>query len=113
MATYTLWYRPPSISEMNSWIDSVSTPATLTPVGDLQFENGTLFANHSTESSNRLGFSQVTKLTGLQLLELFFQTELLAVSQIKARLQCTRGKSSLGCKVSCFRVQPLSSEAKE
>src|SRR5438132_12756470 len=32
---------------------TVSAPAALTPVGYLQFENGTLLAEHSTEFSNR------------------------------------------------------------
>jgi hypothetical protein len=42
---------------------TVSTPATLTPAGYLQFENGGLFAAHSTEFSRRLGIEQVTKLS--------------------------------------------------
>ncbi|WP_260704126.1 hypothetical protein [Edaphobacter flagellatus] len=41
---------------------TVSTPATLTPVGYLQFENGGLYANESPEFSNRLAINQVTKL---------------------------------------------------
>ena len=127
--------RPPSISEMNSWIDSkergvcpvllflmlcglaqpssaqsgstsqpdanpgrptVSTPATLTPVGYLQFENGTLFANHSTELSNRLGFSQVTKLTVLPRLELFLQTEPLVTSQNQSQTAVHEGEIFAG-----------------
>lgn len=53
---------------------TVSTPATLTPAGYLQFENGGLFAAHSPEFSRRLGIEQVTKLsidTRVQLLALF------------------------------------------
>jgi hypothetical protein len=42
---------------------TVSTPATLTPVGYLQFENGGLYATDSSEFKNRLGFNQVSKLT--------------------------------------------------
>lgn len=75
---------------------TVSTPATLTPVGYLQFENGTLFANHSTEFSNRLGFSQVTKLTVLPRLELFLQTEPLAVSQIENQTAVHEGEVFAG-----------------
>jgi len=50
---------------------TVSTPATLTPAGYLQFENGALFAESSTEFSRRFGIGQVTKLTVLPRLELF------------------------------------------
>jgi hypothetical protein len=75
---------------------TVSTPATLTPVGYLQFENGTLFANHSTEFSNRLGFSQVTKLTVLPRLELFLQTEPLAISQIQSQTTVHEGEVFAG-----------------
>jgi len=42
---------------------TVSTTATLTPVGYLQFENGILYATDSREFSKRLGINQVTKLS--------------------------------------------------
>jgi hypothetical protein len=42
---------------------TVATPATLTPVGYLQFENGVQYATGSTEFSSRFGINQVTKLT--------------------------------------------------
>jgi hypothetical protein len=42
---------------------TVSTPATLTPVGYLQFENGVLYATDSPEFSKRFGINQVTKLS--------------------------------------------------
>ena len=42
---------------------TVSTPATLSPTGYLQFENGALYAVTSPEFTNRLGIQQVTKLT--------------------------------------------------
>ena len=60
---------------------TVSTPATLTPFGYLQFENGALSADHSTEFSKRYGTSQVTKLTVLPRLEMFLETEPLAISR--------------------------------
>jgi hypothetical protein len=75
---------------------TVSTPATLTPVGYLQFENGTLFANQSTEFSNRLGFSQVTKLTVLPRLELFLQTEPLVTSEIQSETAVHEGEVFAG-----------------
>jgi hypothetical protein len=42
---------------------TVSTPATLTPVGYLQFENGVLFGVTSPEFHHRVGINQVTKLS--------------------------------------------------
>jgi hypothetical protein len=52
----------PDIPVANPARPTVSTPATLTPVGYLQFENGGLYAEQSTEFSRRLGVNQVTKL---------------------------------------------------
>jgi hypothetical protein len=53
----------------------VSTPATLTPVGYLQFETGSLGATTSPEFGTRIGINQVTKLTVLPRLELLVLTE--------------------------------------
>jgi hypothetical protein len=50
-------------NEANPSRPTVSTPATLTPVGCLQFENGVLYATDSPEFSKRLGVNQVTKLS--------------------------------------------------
>lgn len=54
---------------------TVSTPATLTPVGYLQFETGSLGATTSPEFGTRIGINQVTKLTVLPRLELLVLTE--------------------------------------
>jgi len=54
---------------------TVSTPATLTPVGYLQFETGVLGANHSGEFSSRTGLSEVIKLSVAPRLELLTSTE--------------------------------------
>lgn len=70
-----------AVPEANPGRPTVSTPATLPPVGYLQFENGTLFAQHSTEFSNRFGVEQVTKLAVHPRLELFLESEPLAISQ--------------------------------
>ena len=51
------------VPEANPARPTVSTPATLTPAGYLQFENGGLSAAHSPEFSSRLGIEQVTKLS--------------------------------------------------
>jgi len=53
----------PDAPEANPSRPTVSTPATLTPVGYLQFENGVLSATDSPEFSKRLGINQVTKLS--------------------------------------------------
>jgi hypothetical protein len=65
---------PPDVPEANPARPTVSTPATLTPAGYLQFENGGLFAAKSPEFSRRLGIEQVTKVSvdkRVQLLALF------------------------------------------
>ena len=61
--------------EANPGRPTVSTPATLTPVGYLQFENGFLFADTSAEFSTRFGIDQVTKLTVLPRLQLLALSE--------------------------------------
>jgi hypothetical protein len=54
---------------------TVSTPATLPPVGYVQFETGTLNATISPEFSRRLGINQVTRLALTPRFELFVQIE--------------------------------------
>jgi hypothetical protein len=59
--------------EANPGRPTVSTPATLTPVGYLQFENGGFYADTSPEFATLLGINQITKLavaSRLQLLAL-------------------------------------------
>jgi len=51
------------VPEANPARHTVATPATLTPVGYLQFENGVLYATGSDEFSSRFSINQVTKLT--------------------------------------------------
>ena len=63
------------IPEANPARPTVSTPATLTPVGYLQFESGMLGATTSPEFGTRIGINQVTKLTVLPHLEFFVQSE--------------------------------------
>jgi hypothetical protein len=63
------------VPDANPARPTVSTPATLTPVGYLQFETGSLGATTSPEFDTRIGINQVTKLTVLPRLEFFVQTE--------------------------------------
>ena len=64
--------------EANPGRPTVSTPATLTPVGYLQFETGFLDASHSPEFSSRYGFNEVVKLSVAPRLELLASGEPIA-----------------------------------
>jgi len=86
----------PSVPGANPGRPTVSTPATLTPVGYLQFENGALFAEDSTEFSKRIGIDQITKLSVLPRLELFLHSEPLATSQAKDRSAVHEGEVFAG-----------------
>ncbi len=61
--------------EANPARPTVSTPATLTPVGYLQFETDSLGATTSPEFGTRIGINQVTKLTVLPRLQFVVLTE--------------------------------------
>jgi hypothetical protein len=91
-----------SAPDANPGRPTVSTPATLTPVGYLQFENGALFAQDSTEFSNRIGVSQVTKLSVLPRLELFLQSEPLAISQAQGQTAVHEGEVFAGAQAVLF-----------
>jgi len=53
---------PDVVPDANPGRPTVSTPATLTPVGYLQFESGGLYARHSGEFSTRFEVNEVVKL---------------------------------------------------
>jgi hypothetical protein len=61
--------------EANPGRPTVSTPATLTPTGYLQFETGVLGASHSGEFSSRTGLNEVMKLSVVPRLELLAAAE--------------------------------------
>jgi DNA-binding FrmR family transcriptional regulator len=61
--------------EANPGRPTVSTPATLTPVGHLQFETGALGAGDSPEFSSRFGLNEVMKLSITSRLELITSVE--------------------------------------
>ena len=69
---------PPDEPEANPGRPTVSTPATLTPVGYLQFETGFLGASDSPEFSSRYGFNEVMKLSVAPRLELLASAEPIA-----------------------------------
>jgi hypothetical protein len=88
--------------EANPGRPTVSTPATLTPVGYLQFENGALVAENSTECSKRIGISQVTKLAVLRRLELFLQSEPLTISGFQGETAVHEGEVFAGAQALLF-----------
>jgi len=61
--------------EANPARPTVSNPATLTPVGYLQFETGTLGATNSPEFSTRYEFNEVIKLVVTRRLEFIESSE--------------------------------------
>src|SRR3984957_10887546 len=61
--------------EANPGRPTVSNPATLTPVGYLQFETGTLGATNSPEFSTRYEFNEVIKLAVSRRLEFIESSE--------------------------------------
>src|SRR6202011_4663083 len=61
--------RQPDEPAANPARPTVSNPATLTPVGYLQFETGTLGATDSPEFSTRYEFNEVIKLAVTRRLE--------------------------------------------
>jgi hypothetical protein len=64
LAKASLWAQstPAAVPDANPARPTVTTPATLTPVGYLQFETGALFAQTSPEFSNLGNINEVTKL---------------------------------------------------
>jgi len=75
---------------------TISTPATLTPVGYLQFENGFLYATESGEFSTRKGVNQVTKLAVMPRIEFLLQSEPLIGSHGSAHMANRPGEVFAG-----------------
>ncbi len=82
--------------EANPGRPTVSTPATLTPVGYLQFENGLLYACQSPEFSTRTGINQVTKLAVSSRLQAIMLTEPLVHSRTDGATEDHVGEVFLG-----------------
>jgi hypothetical protein len=73
-----------TVPQANPGRPTVSTPATLTPVGYLQFETGMLGAVDSAEFDARLGINEVIKLTVVPRLELILPVEPFVHSRLSA-----------------------------
>jgi hypothetical protein len=75
---------------------TVSTPATLTPVGYLQFETGVLGAEHSSDLPNQVSFNEVIKFSVNQRVEVLLQTQPFAHSDLGALRSNDPGDVSAG-----------------
>jgi len=75
---------------------TVSTPATLTPVGYFQFETGVLGAQRSAEFADRTAVNEVIKLTIARRLELLVQSEPAVLSDLGDQHSGDAGGLSLG-----------------
>lgn len=73
---------PDKLVEANPGRPTVSTPATLTPVGYFQLETGVLGAEKSGEFSNRTGIQTVVKLALSRRFELLVQSEPIVISDL-------------------------------
>ncbi|MGZ4830689.1 MAG: transporter, partial [Candidatus Angelobacter sp.] len=82
--------------EANPGRPTVSTPATLTPVGYLQFETGVLGAEHSPDLPNQVSFNEVIKFSINQRVELLLQTQPFAHSDLGALRSNDAGDVSAG-----------------
>jgi hypothetical protein len=91
--------REDDVPEANPARPTVATPATLTPVGYLQFENGILYAADSGEFSSRLGVNQVTKLAVNPWLQFLAQSEPLVHSGLGPAKEFNPGDVLAGAQV--------------
>ena len=76
-APVALWAQNKDTDEVeaNPARPTVSTPATLTPVGYLQFETGVLVAEKSPEFANQTSFNEVIKFAPLKRLQFILISE--------------------------------------
>lgn len=85
-----------STPEANPGRPTIATPATLTPVGYLQFETGFLGAHQSPEFSSQYSWVETTKLTVASRLELLASFQPIARSTTPANASSDAGDISLG-----------------
>lgn len=82
--------------EANPGRPTISTPATLTPVGYLQFETGVLGAEDSPGLSNQTSFNEVVKFSVASRLEFLLQSEPFAHTDLGSSQTNDPGDVSLG-----------------
>jgi hypothetical protein len=95
------------LAQANPGRPTVSTPATLTPVGYLQLETGVLGAEKSGEFSNRTGFESVLKLSLTRRLEMLIQTEPLVLSDLGGRTDHRPGEVFVGLQAELYHGEGL------
>src|SRR6185437_15220718 len=81
---------------------TVSTPATLTPVGYLQFETGILGAQHSGEFADRTAINEVAKFAITKRLQVLVASEPAVFSDLGDRHSRDPGGLSLGAQAVLF-----------
>jgi hypothetical protein len=86
----------PEDPQANPGRPTVSTPATLTPVGYLQFESGFLYANQSPEFSSQSSLNEVMKFSILPRIELLVSSGPFAHSRVDGQSTNGAGGVSLG-----------------
>jgi hypothetical protein len=82
---------------------TVSTPATLTPAGYLQFETGYLYANHSPAFSSQSSFNEVMKFSVSRRLQFLASAEPFAHSRMDGPIRNDAGGVALGAQVVAYR----------
>jgi hypothetical protein len=82
---------------------SVATPATLTPVGYLQFETGFLAARHSPEFSTQSSFNEVIKFSVSKRIQFLLQDEPFARSRVNSEDMNSTGGVSVGVQALVYR----------
>jgi hypothetical protein len=86
----------PDLPSANPGRPTIATPATLTPVGYLQFETGFLGAWHSPEFSSQPSINEVMKFSVHPRIEFLLVDEPFAHSRVEGRSESGTGGVSLG-----------------
>jgi hypothetical protein len=86
----------PDVPSANPARPTVATPATLTPVGYLQFETGFLGAWRSPEFSSQSSFNEVMKFSVHKRIEFLLVDEPFAHTRVDGRSQNATGGIALG-----------------
>jgi hypothetical protein len=92
----------PDEPEANPGRPTIATPATITPVGYVQFETGYLGATHSPEFSSRYSLTEVLKLSVTSRLEFVVPIEPFAHSTTNRITANSGGDLSLGAQAVLF-----------
>jgi len=87
---------PIDVPEANPGRPTISTPATLTPVGYLQLETGLLFARASREFSSRIGLNETIKLAIHHRFEFLLEAEPLTYAIARAAGETHEGEAFAG-----------------